>query len=112
MTINNITYIGNALAGETLGKAVCEAYRQAPDECVMAYMIVDPEKGIVEDLSNVDMPNDPDLLYEKGVKDSKKNWMKGRKVRRAHVIILIGIIIAINIIVLGVVRYRMKRQMS
>ena len=110
ITINNITYTGNALDGKEIETAICEAYRQAPDECVMAYMIVDPEKGIVEE--NLTMPNDPDLLYIKGVQDSKMNWIKGEKVRRNHVIALIIIILAINLIVLAVVRCRMKRQMS
>lgn len=62
ITINNITYTGNALDGKELEHAICEAYRIAPDECVMAYMIVDPTTGIMEE--NLTMPTDPDLLFE------------------------------------------------
>ena len=110
ITINGITYTGDHLDGKELEGAICEAYRQAPDECVMAYLIVDPKNGIVEE--KLTMPNDPDLLYQEGIKDSKMNWINGEKVRRTHVIALIIIIVAINLIVLAVVRCRMKRQMS
>ena len=71
ITINNITYTGDALNGREIANAICEAYNEAPDECVMAYMIVDPKTGIVEDFSTNVLPNDPDLLYKQGIKDSK-----------------------------------------
>ena len=111
ITINNITYTGDHLDGKELEAAICDAYREAPDECTMAYMIVDVDKGIVEDMSPNKMPTDPDLLYEKAQADSKLNWLNGEKLHRNHVVGLIAIIILMNLVVLVIVRRKMKRQM-
>ena len=41
ITINNITYTGDALNGVELEAAICDAYREAPDECQLAYEMRD-----------------------------------------------------------------------
>ena len=111
ITVNNITYTGSHLDGAELELAICNAYREAPDECQLAYQILDANTERT-DWSSVPMPNNPDLLYIAGQEDSKNNWISHKNVRREHVIILIGVILAINLVVLGVVRCRMKRQMQ
>lgn len=39
VTVNNITYTGDSLSGAEMELAICEAYREAPDECQLAYQI-------------------------------------------------------------------------
>jgi len=65
-----------------------------------------------KDWDKVEMPDDPDLLFQGGMQDSKENYMKSRKVQRLHVIILIAVILVVNLVVLAIVRCRMKRQMT
>lgn len=111
ITINNITYTGDSLNGREMMMAICDAYREAPDECQLAYMIKDRNHTKV-DWEGVEMPDDPDLLFQGGVRDSKENYWKHKKIERMHIIAIIVIIIAVNLVVLAVVRCRMKRQMS
>ena len=68
--------------------------------------------GKKEDWSKVPMPEDPDLLFQQGIQDSRKNFREHIKLQRLHVVILIVVIVAVNLGVLIVVRYRMKRQMT
>ena len=42
--------------------AICEAYREAPDECQLAYQIQGID-GSKQDWNKVEMPEDPDLLF-------------------------------------------------
>ena len=58
------------------------------------------------------MPEDPDLLFQQGIQDSRENFREHIKLQRMHVIILIVVIVAVNLGVLIVVRYRMKREVN
>jgi len=58
ITVNNLTFT-NA-TGHTLAMAICEAYREAPDECELSWKI---EYKNIMDFESQDLPTDQDVLF-------------------------------------------------
>lgn len=69
IAINNITYTNST--GEDLALAICAAYREAPDECELAWklnMFSDDEK--FNEFEGLDTPHSDDGLFSQS-KDAK-----------------------------------------
>ena len=61
ITVNNITYVNET--GYNLAMAICEAYREAPDECTLSWKIA---LGNNTDFEDEVLPDDPDTLLAMG----------------------------------------------
>ena len=61
ITVNNITYTNTT--GYNLAMAICDAYREAPDECELSWQI---PLGFEMGFEDEALPQNKDILAEKG----------------------------------------------
>ena len=107
ITINNSTFTNST--GEDLAFAICDAYREAPDECEIAWKVA----SFGEEVAKYDgllTPHETDEMFEQS-KTAKVMDEKSSFFGSWHLYLIVGIILTINFVVMFYVRCRMKRQM-
>ena len=103
ITVNNITYVNET--GYNLAMAICEAYREAPDECTLSWKIA---LGNNTDFEDEVLPDDPDTLLAMGTEQAVKAATLLRK-QKVQLFLVIIVFLMVNLGVLICVRARMKR---
>jgi hypothetical protein len=67
--INGHTYYGD-VTGQNLALAICDAYKEAPDECELSWKIKVFQEGLVDDIDDVMLPEQEDFLYKESIASS------------------------------------------
>ena len=103
ITINNSTFTNST--GETLALSICQAYREAPDECELAWKVSSFGNfgGDDSKYEGLATPHELDSMFEEG---------QGRKADSFfgswHLYAIIGTILVCNFTIMLYVRCRMK----
>ena len=67
--INGKTFYGD-VTGQNLALAICDAYKEAPDECELSWKIKIYQEGLVDDIDEIMLPEQEDYLYEESMASS------------------------------------------
>jgi len=105
ITINNRTYSGD-VTGQELAFAICEAYKEKPDECDLSWKIRTYQQGVFGDFEDFKMPEQRDYIYEES---NSKMVSVSDHPNRQKLWAAIGIILVVNFGVLFAVRRHMKK---
>lgn len=108
ITINNKTYTGD-VQGQELALAICDAYKEKPDECDLSWKIKTYQQGALTDFQDLDMPAQRDYIYEDATQHSVS--VSDHPNRKKMYVAVLSILL-VNFCVLFWVRRRMKRQVS
>lgn len=105
VTINNSTFTNST--GMDLAFSICNAYREAPDECEISWQI---QSFGDQKYDGLNTPHGKDALFEMAQK--QENFSEGDAVFGSwHLYAWIVGILAVNFAVMFFLRMRMKRQM-
>lgn len=114
IVINKKILKGN-ISGKELALAICEAFKEKPDECDLDWKVEAYQRGILTKFEDSTMPNQEDYIKEAAasdepimIKDKKKNYATERWI----LYLLLLVIIIVNFAVLYCVRRRLKRQVN
>ena len=110
VAINNITYTNST--GEDLALAICAAYREAPDECELAWKLQtfgsDDQFNSYEGLVT---PHSDEGLFSQSRESHQLS--EGEIIFGSwHLYLISAVVLTVNIAALVFVRCRMKRQMQ
>ena len=130
IVINGQVYYGD-VKGKQLAKAICSAYKEAPDECELSWKINVYEQGLLDNIDNMVLPElsedylkneaeasrGPQNLEVNNVETTPQQFTSAvvttyvtYHYNKTYIYSIIAVVVVINLGILMYCRRRMKQQ--